>query len=105
MLPPIPRTTYAVDEARCGVGLRSQVAVFLGRTSAGGDRADAVGVGGKTCPRELTEDETGLSIEWAAGYVRPRGGNLDSKGVEVRAVVTHPAGPWLLHANLGWKRD
>lgn len=89
----------------CGIGLRSQFAVYGGRERGGGERTDLAGVVGKTWLRELTEDQTGFTLAWAAGYLRPRGGGFDRDGYEVRGVVTHPIGPWLLHANVGWLRD
>jgi hypothetical protein len=89
----------------CGVGLHSQLAVSLGRARDSTERSDAAAVSGKTWLRELTDDHTGVTIAWAAGWLRPRGGSTGREAADVRAVVTHPIGAWLLHANVGWNRD
>ena len=100
-----PSLSGARAQFGCGVGWRSQVAAYAGRERAAGARDDAAGIVGKTWLRELTDEATGVALAWAAGYVRPRGGSATRDGAEVRAVVTHPAGAWLLHGNLGWARD
>jgi hypothetical protein len=100
-----PTLTSGRAQVGCGIGWRSQVAVAASRASGGGEREDSFGIGGKTWLRELTDEQTGITLAWTAGYVRPRGASTEREGAEVRAVVTHPIGPWLLHANLGWQRD
>ncbi len=99
-----PPTDTGRAQIGCGIGLRSQVALSLGREQ-GGERADLAAIVGKTWLIELTEEQTGITLAWAAGFLRPRGGGLDREGYEVRAVVTHPIGPWLLHGNAGWRRS
>ena len=89
----------------CGIGFRSQVALAFAREHGGGDRSDLAAVVGKTWLRELTEEQTGITLAWSAGVVHPRGGGTERDAYEIRAVVTHPAGPWLLHGNLGWLRS
>lgn len=104
-----PDAEAATDAGRaqfgCGIGLRSQVALSVAREHGGGERADLAAIVGKTWLRELTDEETGIAIAWAAGFLRPRGGSVEREGYEVRGVVTHPIGPWLLHGNLGWLRN
>jgi hypothetical protein len=98
-----------VDSGRgqlgCGIGLRSQVALALGRAQGDGERADLAGLVGKSALLPLTEESTGVALAWAVGFARPRGGDFDRESYEVRAVVTHPIGAWLLHGNVGWSRS
>jgi hypothetical protein len=89
----------------CGIGLQSQAAVFAGRSRTEGERADALALVGKTALRELTDTQTGVVVAWAVGGERARGQSLKHAATELKAVVTHPAGPWLLHANVGWSRN
>ena len=89
----------------CGVGLRSQIAFSVAMEQAEGDRSHHAALSGKTWLRELTEEDTGITIAWAAGFLHPHGRQLDREAYEVRAVVTHPVGRWLLHGNLGWLRS
>lgn len=102
------RRTPALREGHgqvaCGVGLQSQLALAYGRIDGDG-RADILGASGKTALRPLTDDQTGVTLAWGAGFLRPRGGGFERDAVEVRAVVTHPVGPWFLHGNVGWLRE
>jgi hypothetical protein len=89
----------------CGFGFDSQAALFAGRARAAGEQVDELALVGKTALRELTDSRTGVVIAWALGAQRAGGGSFRHEATEVRAVVTHPVGPWLLHANLGAARS
>lgn len=100
-----PSVRTASAQFGCGIGLRTQVAAVVERARADGGRAEAAGLAGKTALRPLTDGETGIALAWSFGYTRLPGERFERDASEVRAVLTHPAGAWLLHANLGWSRS
>ncbi len=100
-----PATRGASAQVGCGIGLRSQIALFGARAHLAGERSEEVGVVGKTALRELTDDRAGIVIAWAVTAARPGTGSLRHEGTEAKAVLTQPLGDWFLHANLGWTRS
>jgi hypothetical protein len=100
-----PAVRGASAQVGCGLGLRSQIALFGERAHLAGERSEEVGVEGKTALRELTDDRAGIVVVWAATAARPGTGSLRHEGTEVKAAVTQPLGDWFLHANLGWTRS
>lgn len=89
----------------CGIGLRTQAALFVGHASGGGLRSDAVAVVGKSALVELTDTRAGVALAWSFAATREAGDSLAYDTSTINAVVTQPLGPWLLHANLGWTRS
>jgi hypothetical protein len=90
----------------CGMGLNSQVALALTRTTDGADRERGVRLGGKT---ELWsaggDDGAALTLAWGVSGARGATGGWKTAGVDARAVVSMPAGPLTWHLNLGHERD
>jgi len=89
----------------CGIGLNSQVALFAGRTRSDVDRSEELALVGKSALRRLTDDDVGVLLAWAVAATRPDGQGFRHDATEIKAVVTQPVGPWLMHANLGGSRS
>lgn len=101
----VPTVRSASAQVGCGIGWRSQVALFAGRSSSEGVRTEDVALVGKSALIELTDDKPGVVLAWALGASRERGASFKHESSELKAVYTHPLGDWLLHGNLGWTRS
>lgn len=101
----LPTLRAGSVQVGCGFGFRSQAALLAGAVRGGGERVEELALVGKTALRPLTDEQTGIALAWALGAQRSAGGSLRHESTELKAVVTHPAGPWLLHANLGAARS
>lgn len=101
----LPTLRAGSAQVGCGFGYRSQAALLAGATRGAGERIDELALVGKSALRPLTDEQTGVTLAWLLGAQRSPGGSLRHESTELKAVVTHPAGPWLLHANLGMARS
>lgn len=101
----LPTLRAGSAQVGCGFGYRSQAALLAGATRGAGERIEGIALVGKSALRPLTDEQTGVTLAWSLGAQRVAGGSLRHESTELKAVVTHPAGPWLLHANLSVARS
>lgn len=92
----------------CGLDLpwATQIgAAFSGERDPEGRRY-AIGLGGKTALKPLTEEEWGFTVAWSLGRAHASGAGWRADDSSLLAVLSVPLQPdLLLHANLGWVRS
>lgn len=101
----LPSVRVASIQLGCGVGGNTQLALAAARARADGEHVDELTLVGKTGLRDLTDEQAGVTLAYAASAMRLPGGSFRHELTQVRAVVTVPHGDWLLHANLGAERS
>ncbi|MFN3566301.1 MAG: hypothetical protein ACK4V1_10015 [Burkholderiaceae bacterium] len=90
----------------CGIGHRTQLALGGGRTRVEPERITAAALSGKSWLRELTDEQTGVTLAFAVGGEKTTGARFEHESTALSAVVSSPLGDGLLlHANLGWSRS
>lgn len=103
--PDVPAVSGWWVQPGCGYGLRSQVSLGFGRDRSEGEHIDAYAVLGKTWIKALTDDSFGVAVGYSAGWAKQPGESNRFDTTTLNGIVSVPAGPLLLHANLGWSRS
>lgn len=86
----------------CGVGLRSQLDLTLGRAVGDAPWANYAVLGGKTHLAEPVPG-TALALAYEFGWLSPSGQRTALEEVLLTGVASHEIGDgWTAHANLGW---
>lgn len=88
----------------CGIGAKTQLALFGATSRSEGVSVKEVALVGKTALRELEADQVGLALAYAFGAVKQPGASLKYETTTLNGVVTAPFGDWLIHGNLGHTR-
>lgn len=101
----LPAVRVAGLQMGCGVGGDTQLALAAARARADGEHVDELTLVGKTGLRDLTDEQAGVTLAYAASAMRLPGGSFRHELTQLRAVLMVPRGDWLLHANLGAERS
>jgi hypothetical protein len=89
-----------------GIGHRTQLGGGYSRSSAGGDTAAGLFLGGKTWLIELGDTQPGVTFAYGLTGLKAPGASWRHDGSYLTLVGTQPFGHSLLgHANLGWVRS
>lgn len=89
----------------CGLGVDTQLGLAFDRARAEGETARGLSLLGKTQLWSGGEGGPALALGYAAGWARASGSGWRHESTAVRLIGTQPAGPVVLHANLGHARD
>lgn len=90
----------------CGLKGGHQWALSYGRDSGGGDKAQSLGLGGKTNLVPVEAGKTGFGVAYSLGALKTAGTGYRFEDTTVLAVATRELASGLLgHANLGWTRS
>lgn len=89
----------------CGLPATTQLGVQFRREKISGEHGDSWGVVGKTALVPLAADSTGFTLAYGAHALRANGSSLRYADHFLNFVTTVPAGPWLVHGNLGTAHD
>lgn len=101
-----PRETGWWVQPGCGVGHRTQLALGGGRTRVEPDQVTAAAFSGKHWLRELTDEQTGVTLAFSVSGEKAPGARFKHESTALSAVVSSPlAMNLLLHANVGWSRS
>ncbi len=87
----------------CGIGLRSQLALNIGLSRGGGERARSLGLGGKTSIWRESDEGPALTLAWSSSWshVDGPGGSREWDGAGALLAYSQAfADGWSLHANL-----
>jgi hypothetical protein len=100
-----PSTSGGWLQPGCGYGYRSQLSLGAGRERSDGMTAGLYALSGKTWMKELKDSDWGFALGYGFGWVKQPNGSRRFDSTSLNAIVTVPAGPLLMHANLGWTRS
>jgi hypothetical protein len=100
-----PHTGFRVVEAGCGIGFDTELWAGVERATSGGERADALSVGGKTDLVAFAGEAGGIAFAYGTGWDRPRGGPSEHAASNITLIASRRIGDVTLHANLGHERD
>jgi hypothetical protein len=98
--PQSSNVTFRSGQVSCGTSFHTQLAIAVG-----GDNSSSttlLALAGKTALTELTADSAGLALAYAAVWQNHPLDHFRHQAMEAKAVLTLPAGHYLLHANAGW---
>lgn len=85
----------------CGIGHDTQLAFGTGAEKSDEGHTRPTALTGKTFLRELTDEQTGVSLAYALYGALEPGNRFKHEATELKAVVSVPHSGWLVHANLG----
>ena len=89
----------------CGLGADTQLGLAYDRARAGGETARGLSLLGKTQLWSGGDGGPAVALGYAAGWARSASSGWRHEATALRLIGSHPAGPVVLHANMGHARD